>query len=157
MEGLSSSHKSKIAVKVRFSYSRPEEVVETCIPVLENSYFKLAVTFYEDVPGGRLFRPILLVDRFGMFELFTEVTVKGEKGYGTIEEGFTELKKIALAFRVPSITFPSIPVLFNLEKVEHREDTRTSRGLSNAKMSVPNLVGRLKEVFRDFELEVRIV
>ena len=157
MEGLSSSHKSRIVIKVRFSYSRPEEVVETCIPVLENSYFKLAVTFYEDVPGGRLFRPILLVDRFGMFELFTEVTVKGEKGYGTIEEGFNEIKKISSIFRVPSITFPSIPVLFNLEKVENREETRTSRGLSNAKTSIPNLVDRLKEAFKDYELEVRIV
>ena len=144
-------------IKVRFSYSRPEEAVETCIPVLENSYFKLAVTFYEDVPGGRLFRPILLVDRFGMFELFTEVTVKGGKGYGTIEEGFNEIKKIASTFRVPSITYPSIPVLFNLEKVENGDETRTSKGLSNAKMSVPNLVDRLKEAFRDFELEVRIV
>lgn len=157
MEDRSSYHKKKkIVIKVRFSYLKPEEALETCIPVLENSYFKLGVTFYEDVPGGRLFRPILLVDRFGIFDLFTEVTVKGEKGYGMIEEGFDEIRKIASNFRVPSVTYPSIPVLFNLENIENREDTRTSRGLKNAKSTIPNLIDKLKDAFKDLELEIRI-
>lgn len=155
--GEQSSSLGRIVIRTRFSFFRWDEAEETCIPVLENSYFKLSVTFYEDVPGGRLLRPIVLVDRFGVLNLFERVTVKGKRGYGVIEEGFEEIKRIAARLRVPTILHPAVPVIFDIEKTESEEDTRTSRGLANAISSNPRLIDELRELFRNVKLEVKIV
>jgi hypothetical protein len=102
----------------------------------EDGYFKLMITFYEEIPGGRTLRPVIVVDRFDDVKMGEEVGVKGKKAYVEVLEGMDVFKALARRLRTPLIPQSVLPLLFDIKVVspaEIAENNRSFRGFANAK------------------------
>ncbi len=158
MEGQLSSR--KVVIKTRFRFVNYKEEIVKGIPVLEKDYFKLLVTFFEEVPGGRVLRPVLVVDRFDEVKLYEEVTVEGKKAYAEIVEGRNVFTDLAKRLRVPVVPHNGIPILFDIRIVDASRDSTTNRslrGFENLREANPDYLKVIADTMEGVELEVIVV
>ncbi len=158
MGDQSSSRKVRVKAKLRY-FMQAEEAVFG-VATSEDGYFKLMITFYEEIPGGRTLRPVIIVDRFDDVKMGEEVVVRGKRAYVEVLEGMDVFKALARRLRTPLIPQSVLPLLFDIKVVspaEMAENNRSFRGFANAKAFWPDLSQIIKEELRDVRLEVNVV
>jgi len=154
----SSSRKVRVKAKLRY-FMQAEEAVFG-VATSEDGYFKLMITFYEEIPGGRTLRPVIVVDRFDDVKMGEEVWVRGKRAYVEVLEGMDVFKALARRLRTPLIPQSVLPLLFDIKVIspaEIAENNRSFRGFANAKAFWPNLSQIVEEELRDVRLEVNVV
>jgi hypothetical protein len=154
----SSSRKVRVKAKLRYFVQAEEAVFG--VATSEDGYFKLMITFYEEIPGGRTLRPVIVVDRFDDVKMGKEMGIKGKRAYVEVLEGMDVFKALARRLRTPLIPQSVLPLLFDIKVVspaEIAENNRSFRGFANAKAFWPNLIQIIEEELRDVRLEVNVV
>jgi len=86
----SSSRKVRVKAKLRY-FMQAEEAVFG-VATLEDGYFKLMITFYEEIPGGRTLRPVIVVDRFDDVKMGEEMGVRVREPTSRFWRAWTSLR-----------------------------------------------------------------
>ncbi len=123
------------------SYLGEEE--DIVIPLVVKGYYVLTLNFFEDIPGGRRGRFVVVRDRYGLLNDSKPYLLKGKKTVLQAEGVNEAWRVISSKVKIERpLTSNRVPLLYDVELSEGNS-SRGVRGFLNyvSRYGVPNLSG----------------